>query len=281
MTPEAFEVLAQSLRPRLHRYGARMMGSAVEGEDCVQEALLKALVALGAGSVVESPEGWLFRILHRVCLDLLRAKSRQRLVALSEADEPSLSAAPDMLSVGFRTFLRLPELQRCAVILRDVLGHSIAEIAAIAGCSPGAAKAALQRGRVTLRKLAAAPEDLRLPVMSAQARAQMQDYVGLFRAGDFDAIRAMLAEDVRLELVNRLRLEGREKTAVYFGRYAAAPKWRFGMGAVEGGPAMLVFDEAGQLSHFVLIDWRGGAIGTIRDYLFAGYVLEGLDWVAL
>ncbi|WP_204307512.1 sigma factor-like helix-turn-helix DNA-binding protein, partial [Enterobacter hormaechei] len=65
----------------------------------------------------------------------------------------------DIVAVGFQTFLRLPELQRCAVILKDVLGHSVEEIAAIAGSTPAAAKSALQRGRVALRQLAQAPED--------------------------------------------------------------------------------------------------------------------------
>jgi RNA polymerase sigma factor (sigma-70 family) len=281
MTPETFDALAQRLRPRLHRYGARMMGSAIEGEDCLQEALLKAFQALEAGAEVAAPEGWLFKILHHVCLDALRRRSRHRLVALSEAEEVGQEGEADVLSVGFQTFLRLPELQRCAVILKDVLGHSVAEIAGIALCSEAAAKSALQRGRLALRRYAGEAEDLRLPVMSEQARAQMLAYVELFRRGDFDAIRALLAEEVRLELVNRLRLEGRAETSVYFGRYAAAVGWRFGFGAVEGRPAMLVYDSEGKLAHFVLIDWRDGTIVAIRDYLFAGYILQGLVWVAL
>ncbi len=62
----------------------------------------------------------------------------------------------DIVAIGFQTFLRLPELQRCAVILKDVLGHSVEEIASIAECSAAAAKSALQRGRAALRLLAQA-----------------------------------------------------------------------------------------------------------------------------
>jgi len=59
-------------------------------------------------------------------------------------------------------------------------------------------------------------------------------YVHLFRSGDFDAIRAMLADDVKLDLVNRIQLEGRDKIGLYFTRYAQETKWRFALGAVEG-----------------------------------------------
>ncbi len=167
------------------------------------------------------------------------------------------------------------------MILKDVLGHSIEDIASIAECTPAAAKSALQRGRVALRQLAQMPEDMRLPLMSAADRQKMTAYVQLFRNGDFDAIRAMLADDVRLDLVNRLKLEGRARIVPYFTRYAEVTKWRFALGAVEGLPAMLVFDGTGAMerpTHFVLVDWRHDRIAAIRDFLFAPYVLEVIDW---
>ena len=187
----------------------------------------------------------------------------------------------DIVAVGFRTFLRLPELQRCAVILKDVLGHSVEDIAGIADCTPAAAKSALQRGRLALRQLVQMPEDTRLPLMSDADRQKMSAYVQLFRNGDFDAIRAMLVEDVKLELVNRLQLEGRDKVGPYFTRYAEVTKWRFALGAVEGRLVMLVFDSTGPMdkpAHFVLLDWRKSRIAAIRDFLFAPYVLEAIDW---
>lgn len=190
----------------------------------------------------------------------------------------------DIVAVGFQTFLQLPELQRCAVILKDVLGHSIEEIVDIADCTPAAAKSALQRARVALRQLAQRPEDMRLPLMSDANRQKMASFVRFFQGGDFDAIRAMLADDVKLELVNRLKLEGREGIGRYFTRYAQETRWRFALGAIEGRPAMLVFDSVGPMEkpvHFVILDWRGDEIGAIRDFLFAPYVLETVDWVRL
>ena len=60
------------LRPRLHRYCARMVGSVLDGEDIVQEALLRALESGVPDRPVQNPEGWLFRIAHNLALDFLR-----------------------------------------------------------------------------------------------------------------------------------------------------------------------------------------------------------------
>jgi len=281
MNEDEFEDRLKALRPRLHRYCARMTGSAVDGEDVLQDTLVKALRARTEGAGVDNLEGWLFRIAHNASLDFLRHKSRNTVVPLMEDVEATPIPEADIVAVGFRTFLQLPELQRCAVILKDVLGHSVDDIAGIADCTPAAAKSALQRGRVALRQLAQMPEDTRLPLMSDADRRKMTAYVHLFRNGDFDAIRAMLADDVKLELVNRLKLEGRDKIGLYFTRYAQETKWRFALGAVEGQPAMLVFDSTGPMekpAYFVLVDWRNDRIAAIRDFLFAPYVLEAMDW---
>jgi RNA polymerase sigma-70 factor (ECF subfamily) len=261
-----------------------MTGSAVSGEDVLQDALVKALHARVQGAEVDNLEAWLFRIAHNASLDFLRGRSRNMVVALTEDVEAAPIPESDIVAIGFQTFLRLPELQRCTVILKDVLGHSIEEIATIAECSQAAAKSALQRGRAVLRRLAQTPEDTRLPLMSDSDRRKITAYVHLFQSGDFDAIRAMLADDVKLDLVNRLQLEGRDKIGRYFTRYAQETKWRFALGAVEGEPAMLVFDSTGPMekpAHFAVIGWSESRITEIRDYLFAPYVLEAMDWVRL
>lgn len=284
MTPrDDFEDRLTALRPRLHRYCARMMGSAFDGEDVVQDTLVKALRARSDSAGIDNLEGWVFRIAHNASLDLLRRRSRSSVVPLTDELEAAPMPDGDIIAVSFETFLRLPELQRCAVILKDVLGHSVDEVASIAGCTPAAAKSALQRGRTALRQLADMPADTRLPLMPDAARQQMARFTELFRAGDFDAIRAMLADDVKLDLVNRLQWQGRDRIVPYFTRYAAESKWRFAFGAVEGRPAMLVFDRGAidRPAHFVLVDWREDKIAAIRDFLFAPYTLESADWVRL
>jgi RNA polymerase sigma factor (sigma-70 family) len=283
MSMDEFEDRLTALRPRLHRYCARMTGSTVDGEDVLHDTLVKALGARAEGVRVDNLEGWLFRIAHNASLDLLRRGARSTVVPLSDEFEAEPMPEVDIVAVSFQTFLRLPELQRCAVILKDVLGHSIDEIASIADCTPTAAKSALQRGRTALRQLAQMPTDTRLPLMPDAARQKMAGFVELFRTGDFDAIRAMLAEDVKLDLVNRLKWEGRDKIAPYFTRYAEETKWRFAFGAVEGRLAMLVFESSVMETpaYFVLVDWRDNQISAIRDFLFAPYALESVDWVRL
>jgi RNA polymerase sigma-70 factor (ECF subfamily) len=286
MQDQAFEQFLSDMRPRLHRYCARMTGSAIDGDDVVQDVLVKAIVARQADATIDNPEGWLFRIAHNAALDHLRGRARHPLVPL-ESDADTIEAihlpAPDddIVRVGFGTFLRLPVLQRCAVVLKDVLGCSVEEIAAVAGCSVPAAKSALQRGRENLKRLAADAQDAQAPMLAEEDRTRLSQFVAFFRAGDFDSIRRILADDVRLDLVARLKLQGRDKISQYFTRYGQALHWRFESGVVDGRPAMLVFDADGPMqapAHFVIVDWRDGRIAQIRDFLFAPYALEGSDW---
>jgi len=287
MTSEdKFEHLLAAMRPRLHRYCARMTGSAVDGEDVVQDVLIKAMNARAAIREIANLEGWLFRIAHNASLDYLRARARSNVVPFNDeteflTDDPD----PDLTSVSFRTFLELPVLQRCAVVLKDVLGHSVEEIAEVADCSVPAVKSALQRGRQRLKELAGDGGDAaRLPILADDERRRLQNYVAAFRAGDFESIRQMLADDVRLDLVHRLKLKGRDEVSPYFSRYAEAAHWRFAFGAVDGRAAMLVYDARGPMdrpAHFVVLAWRANEIAEIKDFVFAPYAMEACDWVRL
>jgi RNA polymerase sigma-70 factor (ECF subfamily) len=151
---------------------------------------------------------------------------------------------PELATVGFRTFLELSTLPRCAVVLKDVLGYTVEEVAEVAGCSAPAAKSALQRGRLRLREISHHDRnDIVLPLLNDDERRRMSAYVDAFRSGDFDAIRRMLADEVSVDLVNRLRLTGRDRVAPYFTRYAEAENWDYRLGAIDGYPAMLVYDK--------------------------------------
>jgi hypothetical protein len=66
------ERLLVAMRPRLHRYCARMVGSVIDGEDVLQDALIKAVEARASAGAIGNPEGWLFRIAHNTALDFLR-----------------------------------------------------------------------------------------------------------------------------------------------------------------------------------------------------------------
>src|SRR3954465_15072115 len=69
--------LLVAMRPKLHRYCARMTGSVIDGEDVLQDALIKAMEAFAASGPIGNPEGWLFRIAHNTALDFLRRRTRQ------------------------------------------------------------------------------------------------------------------------------------------------------------------------------------------------------------
>jgi RNA polymerase sigma-70 factor (ECF subfamily) len=279
------EQLLGELRPRLHRYCARMTGSVIDGEDVVQETMLKAMEAAPAAGPIRNPEGWLFRIAHHAALDFLRRRAREE-TRHSNEDLDMIAAAKnpvgdrEIVAAGLRTFMRLPVAQRSSVILSDVLGHSLQEICEIVGGNLPAAKAALQRGRDRLRALAAEADDAPVPALAEPARTRLKAYVERFNAHDFDAVRAMLAEDVRLELVNRVRLEGKKSVAPYFGNYATRPHWRFVPGFVDCRPAILVYDADDpdeRLKYFVLLDWSGDKVVGIRDFVFARYAMEGAE----
>ncbi|MFZ2075516.1 MAG: RNA polymerase sigma factor, partial [Xanthobacteraceae bacterium] len=123
----AFDRLLGELRPKLHRYCARMTGSVIDGEDVVQEAIVKAIEALPDVGAIEHPQGWLFRIAHNAALDFLRRRARQN-AALS-AEDPDMVVDPvsttdnrQIAAASLHTFMRLPVAQRSCVILMDVLG---------------------------------------------------------------------------------------------------------------------------------------------------------------
>src|SRR5215216_3869938 len=82
-----FERLLAELRPKLHRFCARMTGSVIDGEDVVQEVYVKAIEAAAATGTIENLEGWLFRIAHNAALDFLRRRRRQSVALSDEATD--------------------------------------------------------------------------------------------------------------------------------------------------------------------------------------------------
>lgn len=285
----AFDRLLGELRPRLHRYCARMTGSVIDGEDVVQEALVKAIEAFSETPAIDKPEAWLFRIAHNTALDFLRR--RARLEARSSGEDLEMIIDPSdnvadrqAAATSLRTFMRLPVAQRSSVILMDVLGYSLDEISGVTDASIPSVKAALHRGRARLRELAQEPGDLPLPVLAEPERARLSAYIDRFNARDFDSVRNMLADEVRLELVNKLRLNGKSEVRNYFTNYDRAHHWFFVPGFVDRRPAVLVrnpADLAAPPQYFILLDWADRGLVQIRDFLFAPYITDGAELIAI
>ena len=274
------------MRPRLHRYCARMAGSAVDGEDIVQETLIKAVEAFGRDQV-DNLQSWLFRIAHNATMDFLRRRRRQDAVLSEEdpemiADESASAAARHAASAALRTFMHLPTAQRGAVILMDVLGYSLREVADITGLTVPAVKAALHRGRTRIRELADSAGE---PLSWSDAELdRLTAYADRFNAHDFDAVRNMLADDVALELVSRTRAGGRKEVSRYFGNYASIADWKLRPGLADGKPALLVLNPAAPEApplYFVLIQWEDGRIIRIRDFRYACYVADSAELLVL
>jgi RNA polymerase sigma-70 factor (ECF subfamily) len=173
---EEFLGLVADLRPELHRYCARLTGSVIDGEDIVQDTLARAFYAMSQTVEVPPLRPWLFRIAHNAGVDFLRSRGRRQTEPTNEIDEiAAYDDAPDPLVVraALARFLTLPLTQRSAVILKDVLGHSLEETAETMGTTVMAVKAALVRGRANLR---AAEEEPTTPD-AADARLALAAHV--------------------------------------------------------------------------------------------------------
>src|SRR5262245_17420038 len=150
----AFLETLSNLRPQLHKYCSRMVGSVLDGEDLVQDALFQAYRKLESFDVSRPLKPWLFRIAHNQCIDFLRRRQLRRETE-AEAVAPDSVPPKDPLGPGIeraieRLVLTLPPKERASVLLKDVLDYSLEEIAELVDSTVGGVKAALNRGRTKL-----------------------------------------------------------------------------------------------------------------------------------
>lgn len=286
-----FLALVAAIRPDLHRYCARMTGSVADGEDIVQDTLARAYYALSEMETVPELRPWLFQIAHNRALDHLRRYERRMSQPLDHVPEGSLADASDPEELFAREqatraaisrFLELVPAQRSAVILKDVLGHSLAELTQLMAISEPAAKALLHRGRERLNALAELPPEPPMPGRRV-ASPGLARYAALFNARDWDGVRALLAEDVRLDLVSRSKRSGRE-VASYVSNYAQIKDWYFTPGSVDGREVIVVFghrDDA-RPSYFIELEFADERVIAIKDFRYVPYILADttrVDWL--
>jgi RNA polymerase sigma factor (sigma-70 family) len=272
--------LAGELRPELHRYCARLMGSVIDGEDVVQDTLARALVALEEMEEMPPLRPWLFRIAHNRALDLLRGRTVRATEPIDAAFDVADEASPDPVELLMRQeavktavsrFAELPTMQRSVVILKDVLDEQLSEIAALLDLTVDAVKGHLARGRARLKEInaqAGALAEVR-PASAAVAR-----YVALFNQRDWDGLRALLAYDVKLNQVTHPPRVGAADVGMFFSIYAKidgvwlAPAW------LEGREVIAVFEDRAdpKPSYIMWLEWRDGRISFIRDYRYVRYV---------
>jgi RNA polymerase sigma factor (sigma-70 family) len=263
------------------------MGSVIDGEDVVQDAFARAFVALNELEEAPPLRPWLFRIAHNRALDLLRSRAIRAAEPIEAAYEVADPESPDPMEALMRReavetavsrFVELPTVQRSVVILKDVLDQSLEDIAALLDLTVNAVKAHLARGRARLKVInAKAPaETAPRPPSPAVAR-----YVALFNQRDWEGLRAMLADDVRLmQSAYPLRV-GRAEVGMFFSIYARQPPAGVGPAWLDGREVIAVWEDsrAAKPSYFMWLEWTEGRISFIRDYRHVPYVVDDAELV--
>lgn len=226
----SFEALVERHRAALRVHCYRMLGSAHDSEDMVQEALVRAFRAQHTLQDPTHARAWLYRIATNVCLDELAKRPRRargpELGPPADPDAAPLPATPDVewlepvpgvwlsddgnpaarytlkesVALAFVAALQLlTPAQRAVLLLRDVVGLSAAETAEVLACSLASANSTLHRARVALEERVGAQVSWK-PEAHAVDRDLLERYVRAWEQGDLDVIIALLHDDVTLSM---------------------------------------------------------------------------------
>ncbi len=242
------ELRMEDHRVELTGYCYRMLGSAFEAEDAVQDTMVRAWRGRDRFEGRSTLRSWLYRIATNVCLDMLNGRQRRARPmglappqhataalgpALPEAtwilpvpdarvlpgdDDPAdLAIARESIRLAFVAALQnLPPRQRAVLILRDVLRWEASEVATLLDTTVASVTSALQRARATMASLDVAPTDPAPPVDDDQ-RELLARYVNAFEAYDVDALVSLLAEDATQSMPPyELWLSGRDEILAWW-----------------------------------------------------------------
>jgi RNA polymerase sigma-70 factor (ECF subfamily) len=293
--PVVFEERLEAHRVELTGYCYRMLASAAEAEDAVQETLLRAWKH--ADRFDERKAGlrtWLHRIATNVCIDMTRSVQRRafamdlgpasngggalgaplgaatfvqpvpdRLVLPVDGDPAELAAQRETIRLAFVAALQyLPPRQRAVLILREVLCWSAEEVAGLLDTSPAAVNSALQRARATMA-------ERRRPAGSGEvAEDLLERYVQAFTSYDIDALVALLHEDATMSMPPfAWWLSGREAIrAALVASGGACSDDRVLRTAANGSPALGQYRD-GKAFGLVVLDFRDGLVVSETTYL--------------
>jgi len=280
----AFLETVSNLRPQLHQYCSRMVGSVLDGEDVVQDALFQAYRKLESFDGSRPLKPWLFRIAHNQCIDFLRRR-QVRQDAEAEVVVQDAVAPKDPVGRGIeraieRLVLTLPPKERASVLLKDVLDYSLEEIAELVDSTVGGVKAALNRGRAKLASLPELSKRSR-PVPNPEAEQLLGLYVERFNRNDWDGLRELITDDARVRVADIYF--GPLTGSPYFGRYQRlTTPWRVAVGEVDGEPAVIVLEPGpgGWVPQaLVRVELSEGRIVRITDYTHCPWVLSSAESV--
>ena len=279
----AFADLVAPYRGELHAHCYRMLGSAQDAEDALQETLLRAWRALARFEGRSSLRSWLYTIATNTCLNQLSRPSRRTLpVDFGPATDPAegpgvpleetvwLEPYPDAglgyeqregVELAFIAALQhLPATQRAVLILREVLGFSAAETAEALETSVASVNSALQRARKAVAERA--PERSQQATLRALGddgmRTIVERYMDAMGRADVDAMVAMLAEDAAWSMPPLASwFGGLEQVREFLARGPLSGEWRWRHlpASANGQPAVAVYswdEPAGAYLPFAL-----------------------------
>src|SRR5438105_1762344 len=174
----------EPVRPELFRYCRSLTGSVWDGEDLVQDTLMRAFARLSeASQPIENARAYLFRIASNLWIDKFRVTHEFPSAEIPEAHAPDVPLPHEVRDAAVQLFAYLPPQERATVLLKDVFDLSLEETATALDTTVGAVKAALHRGRT---KLTEVPQEAQLPQPTSQGpgRALLERFVDAFNARD-------------------------------------------------------------------------------------------------
>jgi len=295
----AFEELVAPYRAELQAHCYLMLGSLQDAEDAVQESLVRAWRSVGSLDERGFVRAWLYKIATNRCLTAIGRRGRRELpVGLTPGTptteiswlEPYPGVSPEArylsresVELAFVAALQhLSGIQRAALILREVLGFSAAEVAGQLGTSTASVNSALQRARKAIGSAAPTQQSVLRDLGDAAVADIVTRWAGAWHAGDVDAIVAMLADDARYSMPPLASCYGgREEIRAFLLAGPLRSRWRFLPATANGQLAFGTYLWDGAAGAYVpggldVLTLRDGRVAEITAFLTADLTRFGL-----